>query len=121
MIIAKPIALIALLFLALLWWAWPSHAHEWYKNTGCCSGSDCAAVPLDADWVQPTKGGYQVDLTAEQAALINPEAHLPVHEFIEGTRVRMPPAKAMGDPALYHLCIPSGFSGVYCLFVVPGM
>lgn len=121
-----------ILFAALMWWVQPSHAHDWYKDlhnsTGgsCCSGNDCAPVPLDAEWVNPTPDGYHVTLTVEQAKLINPEASTSINVVVPYSKVMSPPLKAMEEmrnqkPALYHLCIAPRVNIVYCLFAVPGL
>lgn len=103
-----------------------AQAHSWYARTNCCSGTDCNAVPLDADWVSPTARGYHIKLTAAQAKTINPYATLPVDQVIPwgNSRIKAPPKLQPGETygeAVYHLCIPSSWSGVYCLFAVPGL
>lgn len=109
----------------ITWLSRPAHAHDWYSGTGCCGGSDCNAIPLDADWVEPVKQGYHVRLTAEQARTINHKAKNRVDEIVSwnSNKLKSPPAlkpgQTYGAPAIYHLCIaPSGY--VYCLFTVPG-
>lgn len=100
----------------------PAEAHEWYTDTGCCGGTDCAAVPIEADWVRPGKDGYRVVLTKEQARQINPNAGFAVDELIpwHSNKLKDFPANVrITSPAVYHLCIPASYSGVYCLFVVP--
>lgn len=125
------LAIFALIVVALfLWLAAPAHAHDWYKDhhdpiTGftCCGGDeDCAPVPLDADWVRPVEGGFQVTMTAEQAHAINKNMTMPVNAFIPWARVMSPPADAGGYghvPALYHVCVWG--NGLKCMFVVPGL
>lgn len=104
----------------------PAEAHSWYSRTNCCSGNDCAEVPLDAGWVAMEEHGYQITLTLEQAKLVNPNATVARSVFIpwHNTRIKVPPVLRPGEtygPAIYHLCIPANSNGVYCLFVVPGI
>lgn len=101
-------------------------AHSWYSRTNCCSGTDCAPVPLDAAWVIMEEHGYRIVLTAEQAKLVNPYATKPLDVFIKWSdrRIKSPPILLPGEtygPNIYHLCIPAGYVGVHCLFVVPGI
>jgi len=105
-------------------------AHHWYSNQhnskgrSCCSGNDCAAVPLDADWVQPTKAGYRVVLSVEQAQTINPNATFSMDVVVPYDEVLAPPPEAAKDsiPALYYLCIAAGAPNtVYCLFAAPSI
>lgn len=125
--------LIALVVIAMLVIAEMAQAHDWYKDlrspkgSSCCSGNDCAPVPIDADWVQPTKDGYRVTLSKEQAQTINPDAQYPFNAVVPWSQVMAPPPKAMAEmngkpPALYHLCIAAySPNTVYCLFAVPGL
>lgn len=108
----------------------PAEAHHWYTNqrnvkgSSCCSGTDCAPVPISADWVQPSRDGYRVTLTLEQARTINPDSQFPMDVTVPWAHVMAPPPEAARDsiPALYHLCIAAGVPNlVYCLFAVPGL
>lgn len=120
-------ALIAGILLAGLMWGGKAEAHSWFSRTGCCGGSDCAAVPIDADWVQLGKNGYYVRLTVAQARMVNPDAEYPVDELVpwHSNKIKSLPAlrpgETYGAPALYYLCIPAKYSGIYCLFPVPGL
>ena len=111
--------IVGLILFALM--AKQAHAHDWYTDTGCCGGNDCNAVPLDAEWVQPTKDGYRVTLTPAQARQINPQASFAVDEVVpwHSNKIKTLPANVR-SPALYHICIPASYSGIYCLFTVPG-
>lgn len=117
------------LFLALILFiacAPAAQAHSWYSRTHCCSGNDCAPVPLDSAWVTIEEHGYQVTLTKEQAKLVNPDAEVAIDIFIpwNNTRIKVPPVLLPGESYgsnIYHLCIPPRYNGVYCLFVVPGI
>lgn len=126
------IVIICLALAALLMWMAQAHAHDWYTSTrdpesraSCCGGHDCAAVPLDADWIQPVADGFHVVMTLEQSRQINPYSQAPVDTVVPWSRVQVPPPGAETVPALYHLCIaPSQRlirGGVYCLFAVPGL
>lgn len=100
-----------------------AYAHDWYSRTNCCNGSDCAPVPLDAEWVTMEANGYRVFLTVEQAKLVNPEATYPINELIpwHSNKIRVPPVLKAGETygkTIYHLCI-STTGTVYCLFPVP--
>ena len=117
------VLLILLLFFA---WAPAAQAHSWYGRTNCCSGDECAPVPLDSAWVTMEEHGYRIVLTAEQAKLVNPYATQAIDVFIPwgNTRIKSPPVLKVGEtygPNIYHLCIPAGYVGVHCLFVVPGI
>lgn len=90
-------------------------------NLGCCGGNDCAPVPLDAEFVQPTVEGYRVTLTLEQARLFNKGAMLPIDEIVPWNRVMVIGTDIVpytGKPAFYHICI--YFSKLRCLFASPG-
>lgn len=123
------IVIVILAFGALLMWAAQAQAHEWYSNlrnpkgSSCCSGNDCAPVPLDADWVQPTRDGYRVTLTLDQAKTINPDAQYSVNAVVPWSQVMAPPPEAShSELALYHLCIAAySPNTIYCLFAVPGL
>lgn len=108
------------------------HAHDWYTGTrdpvtqsGCCGGHDCAAVPLDADWIRPVAEGLRVVMTLEQSKQVNPYSQSPVDTVVPWSRVQSPPADASGPPAIYHVCIAAyqriQNGGVYCLFAVPSL
>lgn len=59
--------------------------------------------------------------------MVNPYATKPVDELLPygNGRIRTSPPKLKpGEsygPTVYHLCIPAAWSGVYCLFVAPGV
>lgn len=117
---------IAAVIVAMLVLVEAASAHSWYSRTNCCSGNDCAGVPLDSSWVVQEEHGYQITLTLEQAKLVNPYASVPRNVFIpwHNTRIKVPPPLLPGEtygPNVYHLCIPANSNGVYCLFVVPGV
>lgn len=126
-------ASLAIIILLLLGKFAGAEAHDWYKDlrnpkgSSCCSGTDCAPVPLDADWVRPTRDGYRVTLTVEQARTINPDAQYPFNAMVPWSQVMAPPPKAMTEmrgepPALYHLCIAAySPNTIYCLFAVPDL
>jgi len=112
-----------MMFLAIL--CGSARAHEGYAGlsdpvtgNGCCGGNDCAPVPLDVDWVTPVEGGYQVNLTVEQAKMFNPEATKAISEIVPEARVltALGKTKSQPSPALYHICIWG--NKLKCLFVV---
>lgn len=103
-----------------------AYAHSWYSRTNCCNGNDCAPVPLDSAWVTLEEKGYHIQLTKEQAKLVNPDASQPVNLIIPwgNGRIRVPPPLKPGETYgahVYHLCIAPTGNTVYCLFVVPGV
>jgi len=122
------------LLLAAKWLVPEARAHDWYTLqkdpqtlSGCCGGSDCAPVPLDANWVQPVADGFHVVMTLEESRKVNPNSIAAVDAFVPWSRVQSPPAHAEGPPALYHVCISSSErraqlrGGIYCLFAVPSL
>jgi hypothetical protein len=99
-------------------------AHEWYSNRsdpaskmGCCGGSDCAPVPIDADWVQPVSNGLHVVLTLEQAKTFNIRTGAVIDEVVPWSRVMALSAGYNGPPAFYHICIVG--DELRCVFAVP--
>lgn len=124
-----PMAALFIVAVAAVVWFTPSvFAHESYTGRndpvttlGCCGGSDCAPVPLTADWVQPVKEGYRVTLTVEQAQHFNKYASRPIDVVVPYSRVMVIGTVLKpytGPPALYHICIVT--NQLRCLFATPG-
>lgn len=121
-------ALFIVMVAAVVWFAPSAFAHESYTGRndpvttlGCCGGSDCAPVPLDADYVQPVKEGYRVTLTVEQAQHFNKYASQPIDVVVPWRRVMVIGTTLkpyIGQPALYHICIVT--NQLRCLFATPG-
>ena len=80
---------------ALLWLVWtlPVEAHEWYDAT-CCSGRDCAQVPVDAVGFD-AEGNYLITL--------EPGSHPLVTRAQTWT---FPPARARASrDGAWHACV----------------
>lgn len=103
----------------------PSHPnHEWYlgrtdptSGNSCCGGGDCAPVPLDADWVNPVEGGFQVTMSLMEARLVNENMKKGVDVLVPWERVMLLSAGKDAPVAIYHICLWG--DSLKCLFVVP--